>query len=93
MSDPQSHSEAAAVARSFAEHVRAFHRSLPAEEQILLEEVFALAERARVMDTEGHLLPARVQKVDSFTIKQSMLGGRELKINALGELWSNPLGQ
>lgn len=31
-------------ATSFAQHVRAFHRSLPIEEQRMLEEVFALAE-------------------------------------------------
>jgi hypothetical protein len=40
----QSQSKIEAVAASFAEHVRAFHQSLPAEEQVLLEQIFALAE-------------------------------------------------
>lgn len=31
-------------ATAFTQHVRAFHRSLPIEEQRMLEEVFALAE-------------------------------------------------
>ncbi len=93
MSDQQSQPDGAAIARSFAEHVRAFHRSLPPEEQVLLEEVFALAEYARGQDTEGHLLPAHdARKIDSFTIKQSMLSDRASKINQLGALWSNPLG-
>ena len=35
------------LAASFAEHVRAFHQSLPTDEQTLLEQVFALAEAAR----------------------------------------------
>lgn len=44
------------VGASFAEHVRQFHRSLPPEEQVLLEQVFALAGSAyqSMDDTEGH---------------------------------------
>lgn len=44
---------------AFAEHVRAFHRSLPADEQVLLEEVFrlaALAESGAAHEVRGHLL-------------------------------------
>jgi hypothetical protein len=45
------------VAQFFADHVRAFHTGLPAAEQALLEQVFALAEQAssRPDDTEGYL--------------------------------------
>ncbi len=45
------------VARSFADHMHAFHSSLPAAEQALLEQVFALAEQAssRGDDAEGYL--------------------------------------
>ncbi|HTE84204.1 MAG TPA: hypothetical protein VK821_05685 [Dehalococcoidia bacterium] len=34
------------VTASFVEHVRAFHHSLPEDERMLLEEIFALAESA-----------------------------------------------
>ena len=40
------------VARSFAEHIRNFHASLPADEQKLLEKVFALAEQATSQGAE-----------------------------------------
>lgn len=48
---------AADVAAAFVAHVQAFHRSLPADEQMLLEQVFALAERAQTgsSDVTGHL--------------------------------------
>lgn len=54
--------ELSPVATSFAERVRAFHQSLPPEEQALLEQVFALAETAVAggEDTQGF-----------FTIKQT----------------------
>lgn len=35
------------AAQSFSEHVRAFHRGLPPEEQALLEQVFTLAQTAQ----------------------------------------------
>jgi hypothetical protein len=38
--------EVSATAASFKEHVEAFHQSLPREEQVLLEQVFALAQAA-----------------------------------------------
>jgi hypothetical protein len=38
--------EASSGQASFAEHVRAFHQSLPREEQELLERIFALAQKA-----------------------------------------------
>jgi hypothetical protein len=50
------------AAAAFAEHVRAFHRSLPPDEQALLEEVFrlaALAEAAEGGDVQGHQLGQR----------------------------------
>ena len=51
----QSQPELSPAAASFAEHVRAFHAGLPAEEQKLLEQVFALAEMvAQSADTEGY---------------------------------------
>ena len=45
------------TAQSFADHMRSFHDSLPADEQALLEQVFTLAERAAGQpdDTEGYL--------------------------------------
>lgn len=44
------------VAASFARRMRAFHQSLPADEQKLLERVFALAEAGseRSGDVEGY---------------------------------------
>jgi hypothetical protein len=36
--------EMEAAAASFAQHVRDFHRSLPPDEQVLLEQIFHLAE-------------------------------------------------
>ena len=51
----QTQPELSPVAASFAEHVRALHAGLPAEEQKLLEQVFALAEVvAQSADTEGY---------------------------------------
>ena len=42
----------------FAAHIRAFHAELPAEEQVLLERVFALAEAAIAAEGEvsGHTM-------------------------------------
>lgn len=60
MSDgPEESSRAADPTASFAEHVRTFHRSLPADEQVLLEEIFrlaALAETAAAAEVRGHQL-------------------------------------
>ena len=41
---------------SFAEHLRAFHRSLPPDEQSLLEQVVALAEAASGSDVTGFMM-------------------------------------
>lgn len=43
------------VSASFAQHVREFHRTLPPEEQALLEQVFRLAEAATQLagDAQG----------------------------------------
>src|SRR5262245_44812316 len=41
------------AASAFAEHVRAFHRSLPNEEKQLLEQIFALAEAATTAMSAG----------------------------------------
>jgi hypothetical protein len=44
----------ARIGASFAAHVRAFHAGLPAEEQVLLEQIFALADAgSRGEDTGG----------------------------------------
>ncbi len=44
------------IRASFAEKIRSFHAGLPAEEQALLEYVFALAaEAAAQSDTAGHI--------------------------------------
>jgi hypothetical protein len=41
------------VAASFVAHIKEFHRSLPAEEQQLLEQVFSLAERGQGTDDDA----------------------------------------
>lgn len=41
------------IGASFAEHLSAFHRSLPPEEQKLLEEILALADRGMAADDTG----------------------------------------
>jgi len=53
-----SHDTLTAAGRSFAEHLAAFHAGLPAEQQALLEQLVALAERATdsSAETEGFML-------------------------------------
>lgn len=56
---PEESAQPADAAVSFADRVRSFHRSLPPDEQALLEEVFrlaALAESAAAGEVQGHLL-------------------------------------
>ena len=55
--DPQ------AVAAAFAEHLRAFHGSLPPDEQPLLEQVVALAEAVvRAQDTAGYFNYSKIEQ-------------------------------
>lgn len=51
--------ELSPIGASFAERLGAFHRSLPPEEQKLLEEILALADRGMAADdTSGYALNA-----------------------------------
>ena len=53
----QSEPEISPITASFAERLSAFHRSLPPEEQKLLEEILALANRGMAEDdTSGYAL-------------------------------------
>jgi hypothetical protein len=55
----QPQAELSPVGASFAEHLGAFHRSLPPEEQKLLEEILALADRGMAADdTSGYAVDA-----------------------------------
>jgi hypothetical protein len=51
----QARAELDPVSVSFAAHVRAFHGTLPPEEQVLLEQIFRLAEAVtrQAGDTQG----------------------------------------
>lgn len=47
--------ETSALIASFSEHIQAFHRTLPTDEQEMLERVFAMAEAAVTQgDTQGY---------------------------------------
>jgi hypothetical protein len=61
------------VAQSFADHVRAFHASLPGEEQALLEQVFALAGQAaeRRDDAQGY---SKIERVSAAARPTPALG-------------------
>jgi hypothetical protein len=61
--------ELSPIGASFAEHLSAFHRSLPPEEQKLLEEILALADRGMAAnDTGGYALNAYL-KIKSLDVK------------------------
>lgn len=70
------------VVAAFAEHVRAFHASLPVEEQQLLEQIFSLAAKSYSGDAA---------EVGGYSLKSSLLGSGGINPFSFTNAWPNNL--
>jgi hypothetical protein len=76
------------VETSFAEHMRAFHRGLPAEEQVLLEELMALAAQGQAAASAGDVEGYVVEPFPSISPRPEMYGIIAILIGLRGDVES-----
>src|SRR5579885_2361302 len=72
--------EAEPVVAAFAQHVRAFHASLPIEEQRLLEELFALAAKTYA---------GKAEQVSGYGVHPGLSGLSGASLFSLASAWSD----